>query len=53
MPNNNYFWNTAKKTSFYDYISGLQDENSKLKGDKSLQEFRRLAKQVADCVGNG
>ena len=29
MPNNNYFWNTAKKTSFYDYISGLKDENSK------------------------
>ena len=53
MPNSNYFWNIAKKTVFYDYIYGLHNEESKLKGEKSLLEFRRIAKQEADCVGNG
>ena len=53
MPNSEYFWKYAKKTVFYDYIYGLHNEESKLKGDKSLQEFRRIAKQEADCVGNG
>ena len=52
MPNSEYFWKYAKKTVFYDYIYGLHNEESKLKGDKSLQEFRRIAKQEADCVGN-
>lgn len=53
MPNSGYFWKYAKKTFFYDYIYGLHNEESKLKGEKSLQEFRRIAKQEADCVGNG
>ena len=53
MPNSNYFWNVAKKTVFYNYICGLHNEESKMKGDKSLREFRRIAKQEADCVGNG
>ena len=53
MPNSEYFWKYAKKTVFYDYIYGLHNEDSKIKGDKSLQEFRRIAKQEADCVGNG
>ena len=53
MPNSEYFWKFAKKTVFYDYIYGLHNEESKLKGNQSLQEFRRIAKQEADCVGNG
>lgn len=53
MPNSNYFWNMAKKTTFYDYIYNLHSEETRLKGDKSLQEFRRIAKQESDCVGNG
>ena len=51
--NSEYFWKFAKKTVFYDYIYRLHNEESKLKGDKSLQECRRIAKQEADCVGNG
>ena len=53
MPNSEYFWKYAKETVFYEYIYGLHNEDSKSKGDKSLQEFRRIAKQEADCVGNG
>ena len=53
MPNSEYFWKFAKKTISYDYIYGLHNEESKLKDDKSLQEFRRIAKQEANCVGNG
>lgn len=51
MPNNQYFWNTAKKTVFYDYIASLSNEEGKQKGENSLSEFRRIAKYESDCVG--
>lgn len=53
MPNNQYFWNIAKKTDFYDYIENLSTKEGKLKGENSLLEFRRIAKFESDCVGNG
>lgn len=53
MPNSKYFWDIAKKTAFYDYISSLSSEEGKTKGENSLAEFRRIAKYESDCVGNG
>lgn len=53
MPNNQYFWNNAKETVFYDYIASLPNQGGKLKGESSLTEFRRIAKYESDCVGNG
>ena len=53
MPNKEYFWDIAKKTAFYDYILSLITEDSNLKGEQSLAEFRRLMKYESSCVGNG
>lgn len=53
MPNNQYFWDIAKKTTFYNYIESLSNEDGKLKGENSLTEFRRIAKYESDCVGDG
>lgn len=36
MPNSEYFWKFAKKTISYNYIYGLHNEESKLKGDKKV-----------------
>lgn len=43
MLNKDYFWNYARKTAFYEYISSLMSEETEEKGDISLREFRKMA----------
>lgn len=50
MPNKEYFWDIAKKTAFYDYILSLITEDSNLKGEQSLTEFRRLMKYESNYL---
>ena len=53
MPNKEYFWDIAKKTAFYDdYIMSLITEDSNLKGEQSLTEFRRLMKYESIIESN-
>lgn len=56
MPNQEYFWSIAKKTTFYNDILDKYDkekEQKESKGENSLLGFRKIAKYEADCVGNG
>ena len=45
MLNKDYFWNYAKKTSFYNCIASKMSEETQNKGDISLVEFRKLAEE--------
>lgn len=56
MKNEEYFWNIAKDTEFYNYLKEFKEEsikNERIKGEESLKEFRRIAKYESDCVGEG
>lgn len=52
MKNNEYFWNIAKKTNFYELFESLKTEDSELNAEKSLSEFRRIAQYETSCAGN-
>ena len=50
MKNNEYFWNTAKKTNFYEYFKSLITETNEVNAEKSLNEFIRIAQDEISCV---
>ena len=50
-----YFWEYAKKTEYYDYICRLKDEYTEEERFRDLQQYKdlkALAQKESDCVGD-
>ena len=50
-----YFWEYAKKTEYYDYICQLKDnytEEQRFKDKEQYEKLKSLAQKESDCVGD-